>query len=50
MKTDALIGMLATGAGPAPRAVAARRLVPAVALGLLASAGGGDRRDRPRAA
>ena len=38
MKTDELIGLLATGAGPAPRAVAARRLVPAMALGLLASA------------
>jgi hypothetical protein len=38
MKTDALIGLLATGAGPAPRAVAARRLAPAMALGLLASA------------
>ncbi len=38
MKTDALIGLLATGAGPAPRAVAARRLVPALGVGLLASA------------
>jgi len=38
MKTEDLIGLLATSAGPAPRAVAARRLVPAMALGLLASA------------
>lgn len=38
MKTDALIDMLARGAGPAPQAVAARRLWPAAALGLLASA------------
>jgi hypothetical protein len=37
MKTDALIELLARGAGPAPRAVAARRLVPVAALGLLAS-------------
>lgn len=37
MKTEDLIGLLATGAGPAPRAVAARRLAPAMALGLLAS-------------
>lgn len=29
MKTQALIDALATGAGPAPRAVPARRLVPA---------------------
>jgi len=38
MKTGSLIDMLARGAGPAPRAVAARRLWPAAALGLLASA------------
>jgi hypothetical protein len=38
MKTDDLIGLLATGAGPAPRAVAARRLAPVMALGWLASA------------
>lgn len=37
MKTDALIELLAQGAGPAPRAVAARRLVPAAGVGLLAS-------------
>lgn len=37
MKTDVLIGMLARGAGPAPRAVVARRLLPVMALGLLAS-------------
>ena len=37
MKTDALIDLLAHGAGPAPRAVAARRLVPAAGMGLLAS-------------
>jgi len=37
MKTDALIDMLARGAGPAPRGVAARRLLPAVVFGLLAS-------------
>lgn len=37
MKTDTLIDLLARGAGPAPRAVAARRLVPAAALGLLLS-------------
>ncbi len=37
MKTDALIDILARGAGPAPRAVAARRLAPAAAAGLLAS-------------
>jgi hypothetical protein len=39
MKTDSLIEMLARGAGPAPRAVAARRLLPAAGLGLLVSAG-----------
>ena len=38
MKTDALISLLAATAGPAPRALAARRLVPALALGVLASA------------
>ncbi|MBI5718759.1 MAG: DUF1109 domain-containing protein [Burkholderiales bacterium] len=38
MKTDALIELLARGAGPAPRAVAARRLWPAAALGLALSA------------
>lgn len=39
MKTDALIDMLARDAGPAPRALAARRLSPAAAAGLLVSAG-----------
>lgn len=39
MKTDALIELLARGAGPAPRALAARRLGPAVVVGLLASSG-----------
>ncbi len=39
MKTDALIDMLARGAGPAPRALAARRLSPAALVGLLVSAG-----------
>lgn len=38
MKTDDLISMLATGAGPAPRAVVARRLAPAAMLGLSAAA------------
>ncbi|NWG74842.1 MAG: DUF1109 domain-containing protein [Rubrivivax sp.] len=38
MKTDTLIDMLARDAGPAPRALAARRLSPAAAGGLLASA------------
>jgi hypothetical protein len=38
MKTDELIDLIAHGAGPAPRAVAARRLVPGAALGLVASA------------
>jgi len=33
MKTHDLIGLLATGAGPAPRAVAARRLLPVVVAG-----------------
>jgi hypothetical protein len=37
MKTDELIQLLARGAGPAPRAVAARRLAPGAAAGLLAS-------------
>ncbi len=39
MKTDALIDMLARDAGPAPRALAARRLSPAAVAGLLISAG-----------
>jgi len=38
MKTDDLIGLLATGAGPAPRAVAARRLAPVMLGGVAASA------------
>lgn len=38
MKTDELIELLARGAGPAPRAVAARRLAPAAGLGVAASA------------
>lgn len=38
MKTETLIDMLARSAGPAPRAAAARRLAPAAALGLAASA------------
>lgn len=38
MKTDALIDMLARGAGPAPSAVAARRLTPAALVGLGVSA------------
>jgi hypothetical protein len=38
MKTDALIGLLAQGAGPAPRAVAARRLAPVALAGGLISA------------
>lgn len=37
MKTDVLIEMLARGAGPAPRAVVARRLAPVMVLGLMAS-------------
>ena len=37
MKTQALIEMLARGAGPAPRAVAAQRLLPAAGLGALAA-------------
>jgi hypothetical protein len=39
MKTEALIDMLARDAGPAARALAARRLSPAAAAGLLVSAG-----------
>lgn len=39
MKTDELIQLLARGAGPAPRAVAARRLAPGAAVGVAASAG-----------
>ena len=38
MKTDELIHLLAQGAGPAPRALALRRLAPGALLGLLASA------------
>lgn len=38
MKTDDLIAALATHAGPAPRAVVARRLGPAMLFGVLASA------------
>lgn len=38
MKTATLIDLLARGAGPAPRAVAARRLVPAALAGVLLSA------------
>jgi hypothetical protein len=37
MKTERLIDLLARGAGPAPRALAARRLAPAAVLGLLAA-------------
>lgn len=40
MKTMALISLLARDAGPAPQTVAARRLIPAVALGLAASGAG----------
>jgi hypothetical protein len=40
MRTDDLIAALAREAGPAPRAVAARRLASAIVLGLLASACG----------
>ncbi|MFO0444577.1 MAG: NrsF family protein [Betaproteobacteria bacterium] len=39
MKTEELIQLLSRGAGPAPRGVAARRLGPGAALGLLAAAG-----------
>jgi hypothetical protein len=38
MKTDDLIDLLARGAGPAPRALAVRRLAPAAGLGVAASA------------
>lgn len=38
MKTERLIGLLATGAGPAPRALLARRLAPVLAAALAASA------------
>ncbi|MFM1987744.1 MAG: hypothetical protein RJA99_701 [Pseudomonadota bacterium] len=38
MKTDTLIDMLARNAGPAPRALAAKRLSPAAVVGALASA------------
>ncbi len=38
MRTEAWIDLLARGAGPAPRALAVKRLSPAVAVGLLASA------------
>lgn len=38
MKTDALIELLARGAGPAPRGVVGRRLAWAAALGLVCSA------------
>lgn len=38
MKTEAWVELLARGAGPAPRAVAARRFVPAAVGGLLCSA------------
>ena len=37
MKTDQLIDMLVRGAGPAPKSAVARRLGPAIALGLVAS-------------
>jgi hypothetical protein len=37
MKTERLIGLLATGAGPAPRALVARRLAPVLAASLAAS-------------
>lgn len=37
MQTDLLIEMLARGAGPAPHAVVARRLVPAMLMGLTGS-------------
>jgi hypothetical protein len=40
MKTNELIDLLATGAGPAPRWVEARRLLPMMALGVVASAAG----------
>ena len=37
MRTETLIDMLARNAGPAPRALAAKRLCPVMAAGLLAS-------------
>jgi hypothetical protein len=37
MKTDELITALAAGAGPAPKALAARRLLPVVLMGLAAA-------------
>ncbi len=37
MKTDELIGLLAQGAGPAPRDLVKRRMVPVIVLGLAAS-------------
>ncbi len=40
MKTESLIDMLARQAGPAPRAMAARRLTPAVAGGLVLAVAG----------
>jgi hypothetical protein len=40
MKTESLIDMLARQAGPAPRALAARRLTPAVAGGLVLGVAG----------
>jgi len=40
MKTDDLIALLAKEAGPAPRALARRRLLPAIALGWLAALAG----------
>ncbi len=40
MKTNDLIDLLATGAGPAPRWAEARRLLPMMALGVVASAAG----------
>lgn len=38
MKTERLIGLLASGAGPAPRALVARRLAPVLAAALAVSA------------
>lgn len=38
MKTEVLIGLLAAGAGPAPRALASRRIAPSMVLGGLCSA------------
>lgn len=38
MKTDALVALLARGAGPAPRGVAARRLTPTALGGMLLAA------------